>query len=69
MEAPRALHTFEDRLILVKELPLPLIPLMVFTRDKKMMREFVNKRITTILALISAIIIIGLNAYLLVMSG
>lgn len=69
MEAPRALHTFEDRLILVKELPLPLIPLMVFTRDKKMMREFVNKRITTILALISAIIIIGLNAYLWVMSG
>jgi len=33
------------------------------------MREFVNKRTTTILALISAIIIIGLNAYLLVMSG
>jgi len=37
-------------------------------RDKGIMREFVNRDITTILALISAIIIIGLNAYLIVTS-
>lgn len=57
-----------SQVILSFLIPLPLIPLLIFTRDKGMMKEFVNKHITTILALISATIIIGLNAYLIVTS-
>ena len=57
-----------SQVILSFLIPLPLIPLILFTRDKGMMREFVNRNITTILALLSAIIIIGLNAYLIVTS-
>jgi Mn2+/Fe2+ NRAMP family transporter len=46
--------------------PLPMIPLIIYTR--KVMGEFVNRSITNILAFIFAIIIIGLNAYLIVTS-
>jgi len=31
-------------------LPLPLLPLLIFTMDKKLMGSFVNRRITTIVA-------------------
>lgn len=34
-------------------------------RNEKMMKEFVNRGIALVLALTSAVIIIGLNAYLL----
>jgi manganese transport protein len=57
-----------SQVILSFLIPLPLIPLIVFTRNKGIMREFVNRNITTIMALISAIIIIGLNAYLVITS-
>ena len=57
-----------SQVILSFLIPLPLIPLIIFTRNKEIMREFVNRNITTILALLSAIIIIGLNAYLIVTS-
>ncbi|HUK50533.1 MAG TPA: Nramp family divalent metal transporter [Terriglobales bacterium] len=57
-----------SQVILSFLIPLPLIPLILFTRNKEIMREFVNRNITTILALVSAIIIIGLNAYLIVTS-
>ena len=55
-----------SQVILSFLIPLPLIPLIMFCRDKRMMREFVNRQITTILALICAVIIVGLNAYLIV---
>ncbi|MBI5046152.1 divalent metal cation transporter [Candidatus Micrarchaeota archaeon] len=45
--------------------PLPLIPLIYYTADKKLMGEFVNKKITTIVASVFAIIILLFNAYLL----
>jgi manganese transport protein len=57
-----------SQVILSFLIPLPLIPLIVFTRSRKMMREFVNRNITTILALVCAIIIIGLNVYLIIIS-
>ena len=57
-----------SQVILSFLIPLPLIPLIIFTRDKGIMKEFVNRNMTTILALLSAIIIIGLNAYLIVTS-
>ena len=57
-----------SQVILSFLIPLPLIPLIMFTRNKGIMREFVNRNITTLLALVSAVIIIGLNAYLIVTS-
>ena len=46
-------------------LPLPLLPLLIFTKDKKLMGTFVNRRITTILAAIFIGTIILLNALFL----
>jgi len=46
-------------------LPLPLIPLIMFTADKKLMKELTNKRSTTIIAIIFACIILLFNFYLL----
>jgi len=49
-------------------LPLPLVPLLIFTRDKKLTGTFVNRRITTIVAVIFVGIIILLNALFLYFS-
>ena len=46
-------------------LPLPLLPLWLFTRNKELMGELVNRRITTLLAGIFIVIILGLNAALI----
>lgn len=45
-------------------LPLPLIPLWLFTRDKKLMGAFTNARITTVFSAIFVLIILGLNVML-----
>ena len=50
-------------------LPLPLIPLLIFTRNKKLMGQFVNKRITTIVATIFVAIIVVFNALLLFLTA
>jgi manganese transport protein len=49
-------------------LPLPLIPLWMYTRDKKTMGEFVNKRETTVLAGVFIALIFILNAVLIYLS-
>jgi len=46
-------------------LPLPLIPLLIFTRNQKLMGTFVNRRITTIVAGIFVGTIILLNVALI----
>ncbi|MDP3765958.1 MAG: Nramp family divalent metal transporter [Nanoarchaeota archaeon] len=46
-------------------IPLPLIPLIIYTADKNIMKELVNKKITNIFAVIFALVILGFNAYLL----
>jgi len=46
-------------------IPLPLIPILVFTSDKNIMKELVNKKMTTIIAIIFAIVILSFNFYLL----
>lgn len=46
-------------------IPLPLIPLIIYSSDKKIMKELVNKKITTIFAVIFAVVILGFNAYLI----
>jgi manganese transport protein len=50
-------------------LPLPLIPLLIFTRNKKLMGQFVNKRITTIVATIFVAIIVVFNVLLLFLTA
>lgn len=49
-------------------LPLPLIPLLILTRDKKLMGMFVNRRLTTIIATAFVLFILALNAVLLYLS-
>jgi len=46
-------------------IPLPLIPIIMFSANKDIMKELVNKKITTIVASVFALIILGFNAYLL----
>lgn len=46
-------------------IPLPLIPLIYYSADKKLMGEFVNKKITTAVASVFALIILAFNAYLI----
>ena len=50
-------------------LPLPLIPLFIFAKNKNLMGEFVNRRITTIIAAVFIGIIVALNIVLLYLSG
>ena len=49
-------------------LPLPLLPLWMFTRDKKLMGELVNRKSTTALAGIFVALILILNAVLIYLS-
>ena len=46
-------------------LPLPIIPLLLFSADKSIMGELVNKKATTICAIIFAVIILSFNGYLI----
>ncbi|MBI3622478.1 Nramp family divalent metal transporter [Candidatus Pacearchaeota archaeon] len=54
-----------SQVILSLLIPLPIIPLVILTRNKKLMGEFVNRKITTIVASIFVGIIVGFNSYLL----
>ncbi len=40
-----------------------MIPLVIYTRNKGLMGEFVNRRVTTLFSLLSAGLIITLNIY------
>jgi len=46
-------------------LPFAIIPLVMFTRRKDIMGVLVNGRLTTLLASLSAVLIILLNFFLL----
>ena len=46
------------------QLPLAIVPLILFTRSRPLMGEYVNRRSTTLLAFVSAGCIVGLNAVL-----
>ena len=54
-----------SQVILSLLIPLPMIPLIYYTCSKRVMGELVNSRATTIAAVASAAVILGLNAYLL----
>ena len=47
-------------------IPLPMIPLILYTRNRGLMGEFANRRITNMFAALAAIIIIALNVGLLI---
>lgn len=54
-----------SQVVLSFGLPFAVVPLIMFTSDKKIMGGLVNKPITTILAVIVAALIIALNLFLL----
>jgi manganese transport protein len=46
------------------QLPFAIVPLIVFTSSRKLMRDFVNPVWMTVLSVLAASVIIGLNLYL-----
>jgi manganese transport protein len=54
-----------SQVVLSFGLPFAIIPLMIFTADKKIMGTLVNKKFTTLLGGVVAALIIALNVYLL----
>jgi manganese transport protein len=54
-----------SQVILSILIPLPLIPIILFTSDKKIMGNLVNKKWTTIFAWTLSALIIALNVYLI----
>ncbi len=54
-----------SQVVLSFGIPFALIPLLMFTANKDIMGEFVNARVTTVLGWAIALLIIGLNVYLL----
>jgi manganese transport protein len=46
-------------------LPLPMIALLIFTRRKDVMGEFVNRRLTNVAAMVGTVVVLGLNAFLI----
>jgi len=54
-----------SQVILSIMIPLPMIPLLYYTAKRKFMGEFVNRKATTLIALVVGGTIIALNAYLL----
>ena len=54
-----------SQVVLAFGIPFALVPLVLLTRDRRLMGELVNRRVTTAAASVAAIMIIGLNAVLL----
>jgi manganese transport protein len=54
-----------SQIVLSFGIPFALFPLIVITRDPAIMGEMVNQKVTTVAVTIVAIIIAGLNIYLL----
>jgi manganese transport protein len=55
-----------SQVILSLMIPLPMIPLILYTRRKGLMGEFVNRNITTLLGVLAAALIVALNIFLLI---
>ena len=54
-----------SQVVLSFGLPFAIIPLVMFTADKKVMGVLVNRKLTTLLASLAAVVIILLNIFLL----
>ncbi len=57
-----------SQVVLSLLIPLPVIPLVLISKNKSIMGEFVNKKITTSMSIIFVIIILVLNSYLIITS-
>ena len=55
-----------SQVILSLMIPLPMIPLVILTRNKALMGEFVNRNVTSLLAIFFVGIILVFNSYLLI---
>ena len=54
-----------SQVVLSFALPFAIVPLVIFTSRKEIMGTLVNKKTTTLLASVVALLILGLNVYLL----
>lgn len=54
-----------SQVILSIMIPIPMIPLVLATRDKKLMGEFVDRKLTSLVAMIFVGVILAFNSYLL----
>ena len=54
-----------SQVILSLMIPLPMIPLVLWTRNKRIMGEFVKRNITTIISVVFVGIILAFNSYLI----
>jgi manganese transport protein len=54
-----------SQVILSLMIPLPMIPLILYTSRRGVMGELVNRNVTTVLGIMAAAVIVALNAYLL----
>ena len=57
-----------SQVVLSIMIPLPMIPIVYYTSKRKFMGDFVNRNVTTIIALISVMLILGFNTYLILLS-
>jgi manganese transport protein len=55
-----------SQVILSLMIPLPMIPLVLLTSNNKLMGEFVNRNITTLLAVVFVVIILAFNSYFII---
>ena len=54
-----------SQVVLSFGIPFALIPLVMFCRNRELMGGLVNRRSTTVAAVVVAIVIVALNAFLL----
>jgi len=54
-----------SQVVLSLMIPLPLLPLIFYSADKKLMGDLASSRLTTVVASIFALVILAFNAYLL----
>jgi manganese transport protein len=54
-----------SQVVLSFTLPIPVITLIMFTRNRALMGSLVNRRLTTVLAIVCAVVILSLNVVLL----
>ena len=55
-----------SQVVLALQLPFAVIPLVLFTSSKAKMGEFANRPLTVALAWTTAVVIVGLNGWLLI---
>jgi manganese transport protein len=60
---PLALLIYSQVLLSIL-IPLPMVPLVIYTSSRRVMGDFVNRHLTTVVGVSVALVIIVLNVYL-----